>query len=67
MTALARFFGLPTKTRAPRAKEWHVHMRHPVTGATLWTAICDTKRDALAEAAWNIRPDRAPSEPQPQR
>lgn len=57
---LNRLFGLPVKRRAPRVKEWHVHMVNPVTGVIAWTAIERTKRDALAEAAWNIRPDRAP-------
>jgi hypothetical protein len=57
---LTSLFGLPTRRRAPRVKEWHVHMVNPVTGVIAWTAIERRKCDALAEAAWNIRPDRAP-------
>jgi len=60
MNSLHSFFGVPTKRRPPRVKEWHVHMVNPVTGVIAWTVIERTKREAIAEAAWNIRPDRAP-------
>ena len=50
---------------ARRVKYWTVAMRHPVTGVLLWTLRTERKIDATAEAAYNVRPDRAPDAPKP--
>jgi hypothetical protein len=56
-------FGNHKATKRPR--HWVVPMLHPVTGRLLWNLQVSTKRDALAEYARNIRPDRAPAAPKP--
>jgi hypothetical protein len=53
---------MPRRT-ARRARSWSVRVLHPVTGAHLYTLICTSKRDAVADAARSIRPDRAPALP----
>lgn len=55
----------PRKPAVKRPKAWDVPMLHPTSGALLWTLRAYTKRDALAERARNIRPDRAPGELKP--
>ena len=57
---------LGTRKPAPRRpKAWDVPMLHPVTGSLQWTLRAYSKRDALAEQARNVRPDRAPGELRP--